>query len=245
MAHSWIEAFDTEEEAFESYQKAFPETTVLLIDTYDTVAGARKAVVFGKGINGVRLDSGDLHTLSKKVRKILDRSGLKKVKVLASGNLNEYKIAELVAKKAPIDSFGVGTDMVVSRDMPALDLTYKLVQIIDEKGQVKFKAKKSKGKKTIPGRKQVFRKYTKQGAYVSDTLGLASEPAPRGTRPLLEPVIRNGKLVKKLPSIDRIRDRAKQAIRTLPRDYRNLKGRMSAKVDLTARLQQAKNELNV
>jgi nicotinate phosphoribosyltransferase len=225
MAHSWVEAFDTEHEAFAKYFSVFPESTTLLIDTYDTLAGARKAIGLNKKIKGVRLDSGDIKTLSRQVRKILDRNSMADVKILASGNLNEQKISELVKAKAPVDIFGVGTDMVVSRDAPALDLTYKLVQV-EDRGEVKFKAKSSQGKKTIAGRKQVFRKFDPGQSgkvFAGDVVGLFSEPAPAGSTALLELVIQGGRLLKPLPAIKKVRENAAQNLARLPSSYRKFR----------------------
>lgn len=202
MAHSWVEAFDKEEDAFAKYANVFPESAIVLVDTYDTLAGVKKAIGLKKEIKGVRLDSGDLKVLSKKVRKLLDQNGRPDVKIIASGNLNEYKIFDLVKAKAPIDIFGVGTDMAISRDCPALDLTYKLVEISDGKGGVKSKAKRSQGKATVPGRKQVFRAFSKDGIMEKDTIGLFSESVPKNSQPLLRPIIKAGQLVEPLPDLE-------------------------------------------
>lgn len=225
IAHSWVEAFDSEQEAFENYHKVFPQNTILLIDTYDTVACAKKIVQlpFKEKLKGVRLDSGNLLTLSKRVRRILDGAGLSPVKILASGNLNEYKISDLVKAKAPIDIFGVGTDMVTSRDYPALDLTYKLVQTTDRKGGVHLKAKHSPQKKTVPGRKQVFRRWGKNGFLSEDIIGLATEKAPSGTRPLLNKVIENGNLLRPLPSLPEGRETVVKNLQQLPPRFFDLK----------------------
>jgi len=218
MAHSWVEAFPKEEEAFEKYNDVFPQNTTLLIDTYNTLAGAEKLVNMKKkrSINAVRLDSGDLKALSKKVRHILDEAGLKGVKILASGNLNEYKIQELVREGSPIDAFGVGTEMVISRDEPALDLTYKLVETQSKSGKVTYTAKSSEGKETVPGRKQIFRQYTPKGDIARDIIGLFNEKRPSGARTLLEPVILKGRLKKKLPDADHIRKFARERFLQLP-----------------------------
>ena len=127
MAHSWVESFEKEEKSFKKYFETFPKSTILLVDTYNTIEGVKKALQINPEIKGIRLDSGDLLYLSKKSRKMLDEAGLKHVKIMASGNLNEYKIGELVDKKAPIDSFGVGTELVTSHDSPSVDLIYKLI----------------------------------------------------------------------------------------------------------------------
>ena len=218
LAHSWVEAFDGEEKAFESYADVFPENTILLIDTYDTVAAVKKIIrmPLREKLKAVRLDSGNLKILSKRVRKILDQADLKTVKIIASGNLNEYKISELIQEKSPIDIFGVGTDMVTSRDYPALDLTYKLVEIEDLQGKITYKAKRSQGKSTIPGRKQVFRGFTSQGLFKQDTIGLFREVPPPGTQALLRPVIKEGKLIKPLPSLLEIRTYLQERLSQLP-----------------------------
>ena len=232
MAHSWIETFDNEEEAFLKYHKAFPENTILLIDTYDTVKGARKAIGIKKDIKGVRIDSGNLDSLSRRVRKILDSSGMKGAKIIASGNLNEYKISDLVERKAPIDIFGVGTDLVTSRDLPSLDVIYKLVQIA-KGGVVKFKAKTSPGKETVPGRKQVFRVSRKDGTFSKDVIGLFSERPPKGSRPLLEPVIEKGRLIKPLPDIESSRRYARDRVGKLPPHCLNLRTGRYLKTELS------------
>ncbi len=240
MAHSWVEAFDSEEESFEKYHAVFPENTILLVDTYDTVGCVRKVVKMPlrEKLKGVRLDSGDLKPLSKKVRAVLNKAGLPHVKILASGNLNEYKIAELVKTRAPIDSFGVGTDMVTSRDCPALDLTYKLVEIQERNGTIKYKSKTSPQKKTIPGKKQVFRQYDKKGIFVKDTIGLASEDAPAGARALLRPVIRDGKLTEALPSLETVRETAAAQLAQLPPGFRDIDKRRTGKVGYTTAISQ-------
>ena len=222
MAHSWVSAFDNEEEAFLKYYEVFPENTVLLIDTYDTVKGAKKAVKLEKDINGVRLDSGDIEVLSKKVRKILNKCKLNNAKIIASGNLNEYKIEKLIKKKAPIDIFGVGTDMVTSRDLPSLDLVYKLVQIEDKDSNIKFKAKRSKGKVMIPAKKQVFRKYARNGLFAKDIIGLFSQEAPRDAQPLLTQVIKDGQLAGGLPNTATVRNYAQKRLSLLPKSCCNV-----------------------
>lgn len=232
MAHSWIEAFDREEEAFINYYKVFPENTILLIDTYDTIKGAKTAAGIKKNIKGVRLDSGDPADLSKRVRKILDKAGMESAKIIASGNLNEYKILELVRKKAPIDIFGVGTDMATSRDLPSLDLTYKLVQV-ERGGLVKLKAKKSEGKETVPGRKQVFRLSNKDGTFSKDIIGLAAEKLPKASEPLLAPVIEDGRLIKPLPDIEAVRNYAKDRMKRLPPQCLALRGGKYLKTELS------------
>jgi len=238
IAHSWVEAFDSEEESFMNYHRTFPENTILLVDTYDTVRAVKKITRMKckNDIRGVRLDSGNLKVLSKRVRKILDDAGLQQVHIISSGNLNEFKIRDLIKEKAPIDFFGVGTDMVTSRDYPALDLTYKLVQIRTRKSDIKFKAKYSPKKQTVPGKKQVFRKYAKKGFIDGDIIGLSSEKAPKGTKPLLRPVIRKGKLTRSMPTIDKVRKNAQQKLSKLPPAFFRLNNGCLLKVKYTARI---------
>ncbi len=242
MAHSWVEAFDREEDAFSRYHAVFPEHTILLIDTYDTVEAVKKILKLDlkKKIKGLRLDSGDLEALSKEIRKILDREGLRGVKLIASGNLNEYKILDLIKRRAPIDLFGVGTDMVTSRDLPALNLTYKLVETKDQDAGVKFKAKQSFRKKTIPGRKQVFRQYTQQGMFAKDLIGLFHEDPPKNTEPLLKPIIQKGQLKNALPSLDRIREFTQGRLSRLSASFRNSSLRPHYPIELTRQLRKIK-----
>ncbi len=216
MAHSWVQALTPEENAFAKYYAVFPRSTTLLIDTYDTLSGAKKAAALGRDIKGVRLDSGDILQLSRRVRKILDKEGLKRVKIVASGNLNEYKIRDLIDGGAPIDVFGVGTDMVVARDAPALDLTYKLVQIQDKHGKIKYTAKRSQGKHSVPGRKQVFRRFNAKGRMAQDIISLTQEQPPKGSQSLLKPVITDGKLRMSLPLLDQTRQKVQRTLGVLP-----------------------------
>jgi nicotinate phosphoribosyltransferase len=188
MAHSFVQAHDSEAEAFAHFASVFPQNAVLLIDTYDTVEGARKAVqvAAAHAVRGVRLDSGDLDALSREVRKILDAGGLKEAIVFASGNLDEQRVAALVAAGAPIDSFGIGTSLVTSADMPYLDAVYKLQEY-----DGRPRRKRSAGKATWPGRKQVYRRYGAGGEFARDVVTLESDPQPG--EPLLRPVMQEGR----------------------------------------------------
>lgn len=215
MAHSFVMSFDSEKEAFEGYLKVFPKSTTLLLDTYDTINAAKLATTLKNNhIIAVRLDSGNIANLSKKVRKILDSSGLKDVKILASGDLNEYKIADLLKKGAPIDSFGVGTEMVTSRDDPAIGGIYKLVEIIEGKKKIP-KQKLSPEKATLPHKKQVYRVYDKKGKAIYDYLCLHDEEY-RG-EPLLVKVMEKGRIIY-TDSLDDARKRAKAQIESLPNE---------------------------
>ncbi|HZD72487.1 MAG TPA: nicotinate phosphoribosyltransferase [Actinomycetota bacterium] len=191
MAHSFIEAFSDEHAAFRAFAEAFPSRSTFLVDTYDTVGGVRAAVrVIGElGLRerlGIRLDSGDLGALAVAARRLLDRSGLRGVRIFASGGLDEFTIERLVAAGAPIDAFGVGTRVGVSADAPYLDTAYKLVQF-GSRPIMKLSA----GKVNAPGPKQVLRGAPGQG----DLLGERDEPAPSGSEPLLVPVVLGGRRV--------------------------------------------------
>ena len=218
MAHSYILAHGDERQAFESFARAFPDDAVLLIDTFDTIEGARIVAEVaprlrdeGIDVSAVRLDSGDLAALSKQVRAILDDAGLETVRILASGGLDEHRVAALCAADAPIDGFGVGTSMMTSSDAPSLDIIYKLVQ--DHDGPV---MKTSIGKASLPGVKQVFREDD------GDTIALATEVRPG--RPLLEEAMVGGTRTKPAPSLERIRDATRAAIAGLPEPLRRLDG---------------------
>jgi nicotinate phosphoribosyltransferase len=216
MAHSFVQAHDSELDAFAAFASVFPDNAVLLIDTYDTAEGARRAVETAKGarIKGVRLDSGDLLALSKEVRRILDAAGLQKAIIFASGNLDEYRVAELLAAGAPIDSFGIGTSLVTSSDHPALDAVYKL----QEYGG-RARRKRSAGKATWPGRKQVYRRYAGDGTFAADVVALETE-ACEG-EPLLRPVMERGRRLSQ-PSLKSAREHALSQLARLPRALRYL-----------------------
>ncbi len=193
MAHSWVMAAPDEISAFDDYQSLFGAHSVLLLDTYDTAAAARAIVAHGLRPPAVRLDSGDLAALSREVRAIFDEGGLGATRILASGDLDEYEIAKLIAAGAPVDGFGVGTSVATSIDAPALGGVYKLVEVEDERGP-RMVRKASAGKATWPGRKQVWRVMEGECA-VRDVIALHDEPPVAGARPLLDPVIRNGTVV--------------------------------------------------
>ena len=219
-AHSFTMAFNDELAAFRSYHKNFPDDTILLIDTYDTLQAARKVKEIGPSVKGVRIDSGDLLELSRQVRQILDQDGLHSVKIIASGDLNEYEIEQLLAAGAPIDAFGVGTELVTSYDAPALGGVYKLVEATIN-GREVVTAKSSPGKPSYPGRKQVYR-FLQKGYYTHDKICLFTERHPSGGLPLLQLYVANGKLQEELPSLDQVRRYTAEELRRLPDDYQNL-----------------------
>ena len=230
MAHSFIESFDDETAAFAAFARSRPDNVVLLIDTYDTEAAARKVVALaprlkeeGIAIRGVRLDSGDLVALSRSVRAILDAGGLGDVTIFASGGLDEDQLAAFTRANAPIDGLGVGTSLTTSSDAAALDCVYKLQ---DYAGLPR--RKRSAKKATWPGRKQVWRRYDAAGRMAGDVLALetrsASSPAggEEWGEPLLQLVMQGGKRVRPSPSLDDIRRNAKRELERLPEPLRRL-----------------------
>ncbi|WP_448587936.1 nicotinate phosphoribosyltransferase [Thermocrinis sp.] len=208
MAHSYVMIFDEEEEAFRAFAKSFPERVFLLIDTYDTVEGARKALKLlkdGIRVIGVRIDSGDIPELCREVRRIFDEEGFRDVKILVSGGVDEYDIDRWLSEGAPIDAFGVGTKLLTSSDAPYLDIAYKLVEY---EGKPKFK--ESPGKKTFPYKRQVIRYYEK-GKFSYDRVVKYEE----------------GELIKKLsfplPTLKEIREKVLHQLSQLPEELKTLK----------------------
>jgi len=216
-AHSWVMSFSSESESFRQLQHLLGEGTIYLIDSYDTLEGARKAVALGRPIAGVRLDSGNLFELSRAVRAILDQAGLADVKIMATSDLNEYRILELTAAAAPIDLYGVGTDLATSADSPSLGAVYKLVELESE-GVKRYTAKYSEEKHTRPGAKQVFR-YRHR-----DLIGCAWECPPHDepAEALLRPVIAHGQLLEPLPDAHAARRNAQENSKRLPHALRSL-----------------------
>ena len=245
MAHSFIEAQHDETAAFEIFARARPDNVVLLLDTYDTQAAARKVVALaprlkaaGITVRGVRLDSGDLVGLAKSVRAILDAGGLQEVTVFASGGLDESALAELVRAQAPVDGFGVGTSLTTSSDLPAIDFVYKLQ---DYAGAAR--RKRSDKKATWPGRKQVWRRYDAQGRMAGDRIALdrssssaAAKTQNAGDEPLLACVMRNGRRLRASPALDEIRARARRELERLPEPLRQLEPHASYPVEIGADL---------
>ncbi len=221
-AHSFIMAFDHEEDAFQGYCRCFGEKSILLIDTYDVIEGARAAVRSCPKMRGVRIDSGDLESLGRKVRRILDEAGLEDAIIVGSGDLDEYAIADLVRAGAPYDAFGVGTKMVTSEDAAALGGVYKLVAV-EKNGHWEPRCKFSAEKATYPGPKQVFRFHeTASGAFLRDVIASADEDCPPQAEPLLQTVMKDGRLTEEPPELEEIRERAAEQLRRLPDEYQRL-----------------------
>lgn len=224
-AHAYTMSFDSELEAFSHYLATYPESTTLLIDTYDTVRGAQRAASLGAGVKGVRLDSGDLGALARQVRAVLDEHGLEGATIVASNDLNEYKIRDLVDSGAPIDAFGVGTELVTSRDDPTLSGVYKLVERVDG-GQRVPTMKFSSSKPSYPGRKALLRAYDAQGQILAGVLvqsGEAPPEVPGAARlaPLLEPVF-EGSPLGPPPSLEAIQAHMRAQVAALPASRRSL-----------------------
>jgi nicotinate phosphoribosyltransferase len=222
MAHSFVQAHTDEMEAFEHFAHAQPAHLVLLIDTYDTEAAAGKVVALAprlkqKGINvkGVRLDSGDLAEHATKVRRILNDGGLADVQIVASGNLDEYALQALIASNAPIDSFAVGTAMTTSADAPYLDCAYKLQEYAGRPCR-----KRSEGKATWPGRKQVYRHYGADNRIAKDIVTLADDP--QEGEALVQPAMRGGQRLAPPSPLSELRERAATELARLPEHLRRL-----------------------
>jgi len=250
MAHSFVMLFEREIDSFKAFAKTFPDRSTLLIDTYDDIKGAENAATVAKELEeqgfklgAVRLDSGDLAELSKKVRALLDRKGLKYVKIFASGDLDEYRIEELLRKNARIDSFGVGTKMGTSADRPYVDVIYKMSEKMNGQGEFSPIMKLSKGKVTLPGRKQVHRLKDQRGNFAKDIIALETEKVDG--EPLLIRVMEKGKIVQDLPSLEEIRKRALDSLSKLPNRYKKLEDAASYPVKLSPELKSLMKELAI
>jgi nicotinate phosphoribosyltransferase len=219
MAHSYVLAFDTEQEAFRCFAESFPNSAVLLVDTYDTLEGVRNAIAASRDagfrLAGIRLDSGDLLDLSREARRLLDEAGMSDVRITASGDLHEGRIAELVAAGAPIDLWGVGTDLGTSRDSPVVNGVYKLVARRHD-GEWQGVWKRSADKVTVPGPKQVFR--SRSGETITGDVIAAADEHLDG-EPLLAPAMRRGELTG-VETLAEIRERTTAQLAALPGELR-------------------------
>lgn len=216
MAHSFVQAHDDEMTALRNFTRVYPDT-VLLVDTYDSLEGVRRVIRLADElgedfrVQAIRLDSGDLAGLARSARALLDEAGLESVQIVASGGLDEWRIAELVASEAPIDSFGVGTALATSKDAPDLELVYKLAEYAG-RGRLKL----SSSKPVLPGRKQLFRQRDTEGRIVGDRIARAEETGPG--EPLLELRMEQGRRTRTAPDLDAVRDHAYRERHRLPAD---------------------------
>lgn len=220
QAHSWVMAHEDESEAFAHFLDTFPAGAVLLVDTYDVRSALKKIIAMDRKPAGIRLDSGNLISDSRWARRELDRAGWQDVKVFASGDLDEYRIASLLRNGAAIDAFGVGSALGTPADAPHLSLIYKLVEV-ERGGKVREAAKFSRAKVTYPGRKQVFRHSRPSGEFESDKIALDDEPA-NGAQPLLIQVMREGHRVAPAESVVALRERCIAGLACLPQRLRRI-----------------------
>jgi len=229
MAHSWVMAFADEMRAFATYADVLGEAA-FIIDTYDTVKAAEAIAASGLKPKAVRIDSGDVIATSRQVRRIFDQHGLRDTAIVVSGDLDETRVAEIVAAGAPVAAFGVGTAVSTSSDAPALSGVYKLAEI-ERDGQFVAVLKKSPGKRTYPGRKQVWR-VVKDGVAVEDVIAVESDHPPDGAQPLLKQVMRGGVRLSR-PTLLEIREHCRQQVSLLPEDIRRLDRSESYPVRIT------------
>ncbi len=246
MAHSYIQAHGNEAIAFEHFARCHPDNVVLLIDTYDTEAGAAKVASLGRKldslgihIKGVRLDSGDLAAHAREVRGILNRGGLESTTIFASGNLDEYRLHALISVGAPIDGFGVGTALDISSDAPSLDCAYKLQEYAG-----KARRKRSEGKATWPGRKQVYRSYNSSDGCMAHDIVALEKNDPQEGEPLIVPVMREGKRINAAPPLDEMRTRTLAGYGRLPKPMTSLEPAPGYPVEISASLRALANLLD-
>ncbi len=243
MAHSFVMSFRDEIDAFRAYSNTFPDRSVFVIDTYDTIEGAKVAAKVakemeekGNRLKGVRLDSGNLGNLSKKVRNILDDEGLEYVEIVLSSDLNEYKIEQLTFENAPVDAYGVGTEMITAKPTAALSGVYKLVE--DSYGP---RIKLSYGKRTLPGKKQIYRVGDEKGRYIYDILELEGEECEG--LPLLEPAVLNGKRIREAIPLRETRSYCLECVSRLPMETKKVKTIKQYQQKIGPRLQELTEDL--
>jgi nicotinate phosphoribosyltransferase len=227
VAHSFVMAHRDEEQSFRGFARLFPENTILLLDTYDTLRAMDKVLKLDCPLQGVRLDSGNLAELSTQIRRMLDQAGRRETRIYVSGDLDEFAITRLLAQNAPVDVFAVGTALVTSKDAPALGGVYKLVEVRENgEGESRklphYTAKFSADKATYPGKKQVFRFTGQDGSYEHDLLACADEEAA-GREPLLAQVMQNGRRTAASPALSEIRERVRRLLPRVPSTVRELR----------------------
>jgi len=244
MAHSYIQSFENEMESFRHFARSFPDTSTFLVDTYDTIAGTRKAVAIahemskqGHLLQAIRLDSGDMLDLSRKARAILDEAGLPEVQIFASGGLDEFEVDELLRAGAPIDAFGVGTKVGVSADAPWTDCAYKLVEYA-RRPVLKLSTKKQ----TLPGPKQVFRYRDPEGSYLRDVIARAEERSP-DSQPLLDEVMNGGQRLRPDATLEELRSRFRREFACLPERHKRLRTPEVYDVQIGKQLEQLREKV--
>lgn len=235
LAHSFIMAYGNEDEAFRRFHHLFPEDSTLLVDTYDSLAAVGKIIQGGFRPAAIRLDSGDLISLSREARRRLDAAGLKHTKIFASGDLDEFVIADLLARGAQIDAFGVGTALATSKDAPSLSGVYKLVDL-ESGGEVSYRAKLSLDKMTYPGRKQVFRFRVPEGSFQEDLIACENEHFPEA-EPLLHCAMREGTRTNWHADLRAIQQRALTELEKIPAGCSRLRDPERYTVKFSERLQ--------
>ncbi len=238
MAHSFVGSFPTELDAFRAFARSFPDASTFLIDTYDPIEGARNAITValemketGHKLGAVRLDSGDLLNLSRRIRAMLDGAGLEDVDIVASGELDEFVIDSLLRDGAPIAGFGVGTRIGSSADAPWTDSVYKLVEYAGEPV-----LKLSVGKETLPGRKQIYRYEDDAGGYARDVIAMADAPPPDAAASLLEDVMQEGRALRPHPTLDESRNLFQRGFAALPEDVKALTSAAAYPVEISPAL---------
>ncbi len=259
MPHKFVQERPSEIQAFREYAQSFPYNTVLLIDTYNTLEGAKNACVIGKelkkkgyDLKGVRIDSGDLLVLSKKVREILDSEGMTNTKIFASSDLDEYTIDKLIKDGAPIDSFGVGTRLVTGANynpltdkgnVSVLNGVYKLVSVSKAGKEIpKIKISDDKGKTTLPGKKQVFRR-TEGEKYIEDVICLQDEKLGKGWAPLLVPIMKAGKIVYDFPDLKELRKYCLEQVLMLPESCKDIQTPANYPVGISEKLKNLQEKM--
>jgi len=265
QAHSWIQSFDDELTAFRKYAESFPDKTILLVDTFDTLnSGIPNAIKIGhelrekgKELKAIRLDSGDLAFLSKKARKMLDEAGLQNTKILASNQLDEYVIRSLLQQKAPLDGFGVGTELITGKKSAALDGVYKLARVNDT---LKLKLSDTFEKISIPGKKEIFRYFDSHGYFYADCVVFEGEkdievmhhPYQRDVKcnlkglkyeSLLQMVMEDGKITNAEKSIQKISEYKNRRLKQLPEEHHRFEKPHIYKVGISEKVNNIRNEL--
>jgi nicotinate phosphoribosyltransferase len=242
MGHEFVKACSSEEQAFQYYARAFPSASLLMIDAVDPAASARQAVAFGESIHGVRIDAGDILSVSREVRGVLDGAGCTATEIIASGELDEHRIAGLVKERAPVDVFGVGSELVTSRDAPILDGVFRLVEIEGKQGP-RYPRRSAPGKEILPGMKQIFRERDASGVARGDTIVKAGEvPGPR-EEALLRKVMVGGRIAVGFSSLEDLQERCRHEVSLLPVELRRLDVQGSYPVRLSEELGRLRDSL--